>query len=71
MIRRDFGMAVANDVARRTVVPPHREGGQVQYVPPARAGAVVAVPPPPRASLGPEAAGRPHHPGAEWPPRRP
>ncbi|ELP67040.1 GlxA family transcriptional regulator [Streptomyces turgidiscabies] len=32
IIRRDFGMAVANDVARRTVVPPHREGGQVQYV---------------------------------------
>ncbi|MEO3799374.1 helix-turn-helix domain-containing protein [Nonomuraea sp. B1E8] len=32
MIRRDFGMAVANDVARRTVVPPHREGGQAQYV---------------------------------------
>ncbi len=32
MIRSDFGMAVANDVARRTVVPPHREGGQVQFV---------------------------------------
>ncbi|MFD1659627.1 GlxA family transcriptional regulator [Streptomyces caeni] len=32
MIRHDFGMAVANDVARRTIVPPHREGGQVQYV---------------------------------------
>lgn len=32
MIRRDFGTAVANDVARRTVVPPHREGGQVQYI---------------------------------------
>jgi transcriptional regulator GlxA family with amidase domain len=32
MIRRDFGMAVANDVARRTVVPPHREGGQAQYI---------------------------------------
>ncbi|WP_246090492.1 GlxA family transcriptional regulator [Nonomuraea deserti] len=32
MIRRDFGMAVANDVARRTVVPPHREGGQSQYI---------------------------------------
>lgn len=32
MIRRDHGTAVANDVARRTVVPPHREGGQVQYV---------------------------------------
>lgn len=32
IIQCDFGMAVANDVARRTVVPPHREGGQVQYV---------------------------------------
>ncbi|WP_251021053.1 GlxA family transcriptional regulator [Streptomyces sp. ISL-98] len=32
IIRRDHGTAVANDVARRTVVPPHREGGQVQYV---------------------------------------
>ncbi|MDT0266842.1 helix-turn-helix domain-containing protein [Streptomyces sp. DSM 44915] len=32
MIRRDHGMAVANDVARRTVVPPHREGGQTQYI---------------------------------------
>ncbi|NBE56721.1 helix-turn-helix domain-containing protein [Streptomyces sp. YC537] len=33
MIRRDFGAAVAADVARRTVVPPHREGGQAQYIP--------------------------------------
>lgn len=32
MIRRDHGTAVANDVARRTVVPPHRAGGQAQYV---------------------------------------
>jgi len=32
MIRCDHGAAVAGDVARRTVVPPHREGGQVQYV---------------------------------------
>lgn len=32
MIRRDHGTAVAGDVARRTVVPPHREGGQAQYV---------------------------------------
>ncbi|WP_232212944.1 GlxA family transcriptional regulator [Saccharomonospora saliphila] len=32
MIRGDHGAAVANDVARRTVVPPHREGGQAQYV---------------------------------------
>ncbi|WP_425471986.1 GlxA family transcriptional regulator [Streptomyces piniterrae] len=32
MIRCDHGAAVANDVARRTVVPPHREGGQAQYI---------------------------------------
>lgn len=32
MVRRDHGTAVANDVARRTVVPPHRDGGQAQFV---------------------------------------
>jgi AraC family transcriptional activator FtrA len=32
LIRRDFGAAVANQVARRLVVPPHREGGQAQYL---------------------------------------
>ncbi|WP_406693183.1 helix-turn-helix domain-containing protein [Saccharopolyspora sp. ID03-671] len=32
LIRRDHGAAVANDVARTTVVPPHREGGQAQYI---------------------------------------
>lgn len=32
MLRRDHGTAVANAVARRTVVPPHREGGQAQYI---------------------------------------
>ncbi|WP_411083897.1 GlxA family transcriptional regulator [Streptomyces sp. cmx-18-6] len=32
LIRRDHGTAVANDVARRAVVPPHRDGGQVQYI---------------------------------------
>lgn len=32
IVRRDFGTAVANAVARRTVVPPHREGGQAQYI---------------------------------------
>jgi transcriptional regulator GlxA family with amidase domain len=32
VVRRDFGTAVANAVARNTVVPPHREGGQAQYV---------------------------------------
>ncbi|MCB5164804.1 helix-turn-helix domain-containing protein [Streptomyces bambusae] len=32
VVRRDHGAAVANDVARRTVVPPHRDGGQAQFV---------------------------------------
>ncbi|MFG2461436.1 GlxA family transcriptional regulator [Streptomyces sp. NPDC048523] len=32
MVRHDHGTAVANDVARRTVVPPHRDGGQAQYI---------------------------------------
>ncbi|WP_330458414.1 helix-turn-helix domain-containing protein [Streptomyces sp. NBC_00820] len=32
MVRRDHGTAVANDTARRTVVPPHRDGGQAQYI---------------------------------------
>ncbi|MFD9790488.1 GlxA family transcriptional regulator [Streptomyces sp. NPDC059070] len=32
IVRRDHGASVANDVARRTVVPPHRDGGQAQYI---------------------------------------
>jgi transcriptional regulator GlxA family with amidase domain len=32
MLRLDFGTDVANTVARRMVVPPHRDGGQAQYV---------------------------------------
>jgi len=32
LIRRDHGAAVANQVARRLVVPAHRDGGQSQYV---------------------------------------
>ncbi|QPQ54809.1 transcriptional regulator FtrA [Allosphingosinicella flava] len=32
VVRRDFGAAAANMVARRLVVPPHRDGGQAQYV---------------------------------------
>lgn len=32
LVRRDHGSAVANAVARRTVVPPYRDGGQAQYV---------------------------------------
>ena len=32
MIRRDHGSAVANTAARSNVVPPHRDGGQAQYI---------------------------------------
>ncbi|MFE9451700.1 GlxA family transcriptional regulator [Streptomyces sp. NPDC006739] len=32
MIRSDHGADIANTVARGTVVPPHREGGQAQYI---------------------------------------
>lgn len=32
LVRRDHGSAVANTVARRLVVPPHRAGGQAQFV---------------------------------------
>jgi transcriptional regulator GlxA family with amidase domain len=32
LIRRDFGADVANTVARLCVVPPHRDGGQAQYI---------------------------------------
>lgn len=32
IIRRDHGVAVANHVARRTVVPPWRAGGQAQFI---------------------------------------
>ena len=33
LVRRDFGAKIANQVARRLVVAPHREGGQAQFVP--------------------------------------
>ena len=32
LIRRDYGAEVANQVARRLVVPPHRAGGQAQFI---------------------------------------
>lgn len=32
VVRRDFGPDAANSVARRLVVPPHREGGQAQFI---------------------------------------
>ena len=32
MVRQDHGAEVANVFARRMIVPPHREGGQAQFV---------------------------------------
>ncbi|MFG1798131.1 helix-turn-helix domain-containing protein [Nocardia sp. NPDC049149] len=32
LVRKDFGASVANTVARRLVTPPHREGGQAQFI---------------------------------------
>lgn len=32
IIRKDFGTKTVNSVARRLVVPPHREGGQAQFI---------------------------------------
>src|SRR5262249_14424447 len=43
VLRRDLGAAVANEVARRMVVPPHREGGQAQYARPVSRGENGAV----------------------------
>lgn len=33
LVRRDYGPAIANRVAQRLVLAPHREGGQAQFVP--------------------------------------
>ena len=33
IVRKDFGAEAANDVARRMVIPAHREGGQAQFIP--------------------------------------
>lgn len=32
LVRRDYGSAAANSVARRLVVAPHRDGGQAQFI---------------------------------------
>jgi AraC family transcriptional activator FtrA len=32
IVRTDYGTAVANDLARRLVTPPHRPGGQAQFI---------------------------------------
>jgi AraC family transcriptional regulator, transcriptional activator FtrA len=33
MVRRDYGAQIANQVAQRLVIPPHREGDQAQFIP--------------------------------------
>jgi AraC family transcriptional activator FtrA len=33
LVRREYGAAMANKIARRMVVPPQRDGGQQQFVP--------------------------------------
>ena len=33
VVRQDYGAEIANLVARDLVVPPHRDGGQAQYIP--------------------------------------
>lgn len=46
LVRRDFGAEIANLVARRLVVAPHREGGQAQFIDrpvPTRAGSLFAA----------------------------
>lgn len=32
LVRQAYGTAAANTIARRMVVPPHRDGGQAQYI---------------------------------------
>jgi AraC family transcriptional activator FtrA len=32
LVRQDYGPSIANAVARRLVVPPHRDGGQAQFI---------------------------------------
>ena len=46
LVRADFGAAHAAELARQLVMPPHREGGQAQFIAPA------AAPPPLDQSLG-------------------
>lgn len=69
LVRRDHGARVAGEVARRMVLPPHREGGQAQYV-----GAPVAPHPADSVGLGLDwARARLHRPLSvpEWAARMP
>ncbi|MDP3949358.1 GlxA family transcriptional regulator [Microbacterium sp.] len=43
LVRTDYGARVANDVARRLVSPPHRDGNQRQYIDPVLTSNVAAL----------------------------
>lgn len=43
LVRRDYGARVANSVAKRLVAPPHRDGGQSQYIAPPPASETASV----------------------------
>jgi AraC family transcriptional activator FtrA len=32
VVRQDYGAEIATAIARRMVIPPHRDGGQAQYI---------------------------------------
>ena len=52
LVRRDLGATVANQLARRMVVPAHRPGGQAQFID-------LPVPPPTTTAWAPYSSGRP------------
>ena len=68
LVRRDLGAEAANTVARRMVVPPHRDGGQAQFVqtpvPPGRR----RRPPRPGAHVDGRAPRPAAAPSTSWPP---
>src|SRR6202022_2060417 len=57
IVRKDYGAAIANEVARRLVIAPHREGGQAQFVPEPIAPSDTGSPPAPGLASAPGLAG--------------
>ena len=65
LVRNDHGAAYAAQVARRMVMPPHREGGQVQY---RDRGPAADRVPGRRARLGDASTSPSRSPSTTWPP---
>lgn len=63
IVRKDYGPKIANQVARRMVVPAHREGGQAQFV-------ERPMPPRPNGRLAPLLDAIRGEPGSNWTIRR-